>query len=279
MALGKESRDKWWIVVMIANFGIEFLHQGYLKSVGVLLPSIVFYFDLSYSTMGFILSLEYCTYTLAAPIWRILSNRINPRFLATVGGTGTGLAIVATYFCDSPSTFAVMFFLSGFFGAAVFQVAFVTLQQHCKEKFGAANAFAMMGTLLGGMLVPLLTARLHQAYGLKGALLFLGGLFLHHIPIGLVLKAPRGEEWKRVPVLHYSDTDHVGSCEMALEDRNRAKSPPTEAQVGSSSRLVATCIRIARTLSDILDLGILWEERIFTFTLLPVKMILECICQ
>ncbi|XP_071501300.1 monocarboxylate transporter 11-like [Diadema antillarum] len=176
MALGKESRDKWWIVVMIANFGIEFLHQGYLKSVGVLLPSIVLYFDLSYSTMGFILSLEYCTYSLAAPIWRILSKRINPRFLATVGGTGTGLAIVATYFCDSPSAFAVMFFLSGFFGAAVFQVAFVTLQQHCKEKFGAANAFAMMGTLLGGMLVPLLTAGLHQAYGLKGALLFLGAV-------------------------------------------------------------------------------------------------------
>ncbi|XP_071510393.1 gamma-aminobutyric acid type B receptor subunit 2-like [Diadema antillarum] len=66
----RELAGKWWILVVAANFAVETLQQGFLKSMGVLLPSLVDYFDTDYATMGTIVSVEFCTSYIGSECFR-----------------------------------------------------------------------------------------------------------------------------------------------------------------------------------------------------------------
>ena len=68
--------------------------------------------------------------------------------------------------------------------------AMVRLHQHFRDKFPFACSLVFIGPLTGSLLGPLLTKALLENYGLKGALLCLGGISLSMLPIAMVLKAP-----------------------------------------------------------------------------------------
>ncbi|XP_071479506.1 monocarboxylate transporter 12-like [Diadema antillarum] len=65
------------------------------------------------------------------------------------------------------------------------------LHRHYGVQFPFACSVAFVGSLVGILVMPIMTEFLLEAFSLKGALLIMGGLNLNMFPIGLVLKLPK----------------------------------------------------------------------------------------
>ncbi|XP_056006178.1 monocarboxylate transporter 14-like isoform X2 [Ostrea edulis] len=60
--------------------------------------------------------------------------------------------------------------------------------KYFEKRRGMANGIANVGGSLGGLALPLLLTFLFNEYGLEGTLILSGGIFLHFLPIGLLMQ-------------------------------------------------------------------------------------------
>ncbi|XP_071490433.1 monocarboxylate transporter 2-like [Diadema antillarum] len=277
---GATPKEGWRYVVLLAKFGNHLLQQGVMKSLGVLIPSLVVQLDSTYSTVGLLLSLQLTMYYMACPLAHILIQKYDVRLVSTLGGIGTALPIICASFTRLTPVLGIFFFLSGACSSALGQASTVLMHQHFGEQFGSANSISFLGSIAGGMLVPFVGAKLLEAYGLFGALLCLGGLFLNCIPIGASLRPPRSmsqvgksgktkePETQELMDRHEDKRDSIDaeSCQTYLERDGKA---------GATDR--RTCWMILDRAVDMLGLKLLLKEPYFALFFLPCQVLFDVV--
>ncbi|XP_071509866.1 monocarboxylate transporter 3-like, partial [Diadema antillarum] len=273
----RELAGKWWMLVVAANFAVEILQQGFLKSMGVLLPSLVDYFDTDYATMGTIVSVEFCTSYIGTPLWLFLSKKFNPRILATLGGLATGLSVICASFVQTTFMLGLCFFLTGLFASAVIQRGSIALREYCGKKFASMKTFTLMGSFVGGMCMPMLTAKIYQMWGLRTSILLFGGLLLHFVPIGLIYKTPTPQRMhgtKQMTDLRKHETTQCRSTSKV----DAIETAPCLQDTESLDAAVSprkTFLRMVGFISQALDVPALCEERLVSALLLPSKFLAD----
>ncbi|XP_011681238.2 monocarboxylate transporter 4-like [Strongylocentrotus purpuratus] len=286
---GGTSSESWRYVVGVSKFGVNFLIQGLLKAFGVLVPALVNKLETNYGTIGFMLALQLTVFFMACPLVRILAKRINPRALCIVGSVGSSAAIIASAFVDSPVWFGFALFMTGLFSSPINQISFEVLHQYFGEQFGFVNSICLLGVLCGGMVFPVLTSKLHDAYGLEGALLCLAAIFLHCSPIAATLRPQRSSTngFYRLPACEEGDIGRVIELpEGASSEENNPTLQPDDYETAEQSNSSAVSQneedsakskldRVVDFLSVILNIPMLAQEKAFCFFFLPCKYILQ----
>ena len=67
----------------------------------------------------------------------------------------------------------------------------VSLNDYCAKSFIFSNTLTIFGSTCGAFLVPVIVERSLEAYGYTGAFLILGGICLHTIVCGAVVRPPK----------------------------------------------------------------------------------------
>ncbi|XP_071490432.1 monocarboxylate transporter 3-like [Diadema antillarum] len=265
---GSVPREGWRYVVLLAKFGNHLLQLGVMKSLGVLIPSLVVQLDSTYSTVGLLLSLHQTMYYMACPLAQMLISRYDVRCVSILGGLGTALPIISASFTKATTLLGVFFFMSGVSSSLLGQASTVLMRKHFGEHFGTANFISMMGSLVGGMLVPLLGAKLLDAFGLFGAFLRLGGLFLNCVPIGASLRPPRKTRVTRQPETHALSDYHDENCDTL--DGNSRRHFATNKEKGSPAKR-------SFWMTLLLGLKLFRKEQYFTLFFLPCQMLCDIV--
>lgn len=69
--------------------------------------------------------------------------------------------------------------------------ALLLLHEYYQDDFPFVSCISVLGVPVGAAILPPITEKFLEYYGLSGALLILGALVLNMLPIGLVLKVPK----------------------------------------------------------------------------------------
>eukprot|EP00057_Strongylocentrotus_purpuratus_P021571 XP_011676045.1 PREDICTED: monocarboxylate transporter 3-like [Strongylocentrotus purpuratus] len=186
-----EGLDRWRYAVAFAKFIIHVLYSGVPTSLSVLLPSLAYQLDLDHTTVGFLITLEVGMFFFACPISNYLFQKFNPRLVATLGGFLAAISLMAAFFSQTAVSLGCSFFFTGFFSSPLRQLSSITLEQHFGDKYGFAETVTHVGSQLGSFLLPYFTVMCLNAYGTRGALLFLSALMFHCVPMGATMRPPR----------------------------------------------------------------------------------------
>ncbi|XP_072163252.1 uncharacterized protein [Diadema setosum] len=150
-----------------------------------------------------------------------------------------------------------------------------------------------MGSFVGGMCMPMLTAKIYQTWGLRTSILLFGGLLLHFVPIGLIFKTPAPKrthgtkqmtDSRKHETIECDNADKVEFLETApcLQDAE-SKDAPVEVERTPSAALQENrtvspynvLLRIFGFISQALDVPALREERLVSALLLPSKFLAD----
>ncbi|XP_041457536.1 monocarboxylate transporter 2-like [Lytechinus variegatus] len=205
------------------------------------------------------------------PLAQLLLRKFDVRKTATLGGLGTGLCIICVAFSKSVSALGIFFFLAGVCSSTICQASFVSLRHYFGDHFGTANSISYLGSLIGGMTVPFLTNQLHQAYGLQGTLLCLGGLFLNSVPIGAIFKLPDSQSPPTPDQCGLRNGQDVDEDEED-EDNGRSKNDSSD-----KTSFLLCCTNLLRHLSIAFDIKALRREPSFAIFFLPCQIILDIV--
>ncbi|XP_041475924.1 uncharacterized protein LOC121424339 [Lytechinus variegatus] len=192
--------------------------------------------------------------------------------------------MMGAFFSQSAMTLGISFFFTGLFSSPLRQSSTVMLREHFGEKYGMAITFSQMGGQIGGVILPYISAQCLDAYGMRGALLCLSGIFFYHAAIGATFRAPRSPIVKEKKDIEGSTLLQGQEDETYLRENNLRESLSTyensrdecgilkdvEPRKSNSTRNL-----IVDFLSWILPVDFLREERVFIFLLIPCHILNE----
>ncbi|XP_798226.2 monocarboxylate transporter 9 isoform X1 [Strongylocentrotus purpuratus] len=179
-------------IILAARFTFFCMEIGLAKSFGVLVPELEEQLQTSNAIIGLITSLSLATMYLGSPIAKILIHQLpRPRMLTTLSGLAGGCALIATAFTRNLVFLGLLFMFVGLCCSVVNLQALVLLHDYYQEEFPFASCISVLGIPFGAVVLPPITEKLLEQYGLSGTLMVVGALVLNMIPIGLVLKVPR----------------------------------------------------------------------------------------
>lgn len=92
----------------------------------------------------------------------------------------------------------------------------ITLQTYFEHNRPLANGIGMIGYNLGGILGVALCEHLIWTYGWRGALLIMGGLALHRVPLTLTFRSPKYRK-KQEPSPNDTSENAGGHCRRIVE--------------------------------------------------------------
>ncbi|XP_072172650.1 monocarboxylate transporter 7-like [Diadema setosum] len=179
----------WPCIVLAAAFVHRFLTYGIVKSMGILVPSLADQLSASYTTIGFLFSLEHTLCTMLCPFANLLLRKnVSPRVLTISCGLVTGLSFILLAFVQQLWLIGMLLIIAGSCTAPFFQVASIAMKQHFGVRYGSVNAITQLGSVAGGVALPYITSILFQSYGLAGTFLCMGAILLNRCPVGAALK-------------------------------------------------------------------------------------------
>ncbi|XP_041454570.1 monocarboxylate transporter 9-like [Lytechinus variegatus] len=185
-------------IILAARFSFFCMEIGLAKSFGVLIPELEEQLQTSNAIIGLITSLSLATMYLGSPISKMLIHRCaRPRILTTLSGFAAGCALIGTAFTRNLILMSILFMVVGLCCSVVNLQALVLLHEYYQEEFPFASCISVLGIPFGAVVLPPVTEKLLEQYGLSGTLLVVGALVLNMLPIGLVLKDPRNSP--RIP--------------------------------------------------------------------------------
>ncbi|XP_041457452.1 monocarboxylate transporter 1-like [Lytechinus variegatus] len=282
--------DRWRYIIVLAKFMVHFLHPGLVKSLSVLVPSLVIQLDMEYSTAFIFVTLETVIYHLACPISHLLGKRFGCRLVSIIGGFLATISLLAGTFSRGASFLGCSFFFTGLFASPLRQTSCETLHQHFREHYGMATTITQLGSQLGSFLLPYLTVLCLDAYGPRGSLLFLSAMIFHCVPIGATMRPPRCQK-DRIEINDSKQTDHVERELEPLRTGDAVKCCKFSGKEESASGLMdsksdlhteneekrnvqhSNVNVVRKTLHDTVDF--VKAERVFTFILLPCQALFD----
>ncbi|XP_061171314.1 monocarboxylate transporter 4-like [Saccostrea echinata] len=185
------SVDKGWAWVVL--FGC---FMGYLIIIGMLKSFGLFFveYQRKYSATSSVISMILSVQTIIASAVSIIIMGIGTRYIGErpliIGTAFFGLAssVGNAYAAQASVLFFTQSTLFALTVASAFAPSTLILSKYFEKRRGMANAIANVGGSIGGLTFPPLYAYLFKEYGLQGTLIIAGGIFLHFIPIGMLMR-------------------------------------------------------------------------------------------
>ncbi|XP_041474680.1 monocarboxylate transporter 7-like [Lytechinus variegatus] len=284
MAEGSETTDKWRYVILLGKFVIHLIFPGMTKALSVLVPAMVFQLEVDYTTVGFLVSMQYGVVYVACPLSNYLTAKFGHRCVSSIGGFLSGVSMIGAFFSQSAMTLGISFFFTGLFSSPLRQSSTVMLREYFGEKCGAAITFTQMGGHIGGVILPYIAALCLDAYGMRGTMLCLSGILFYHAAIGTTFRAPRSPKVKEKKDIEGStllqgeeDETYLRENNLRPDGENLNSSDecgiPKDAEPQKSSP--TRSLMVMEFFSWILHLEFLREERVFVFLFIPCHTLNE----
>ncbi|XP_041484698.1 monocarboxylate transporter 12-like [Lytechinus variegatus] len=187
----EDSTDPWKYAILFSKFLLFFIDGGITKSFGVLLPDVVARYNSDFKTVALVLGLPSTIMFFTAPITIFLMKIMTLTTMATIGGLLSALPIICAPWAPSVYILGMMLAVTGFGMALTFFPLLVSMNRFFCKSFIFANTLTLFGTTCGAFLVPVIIERSLEAYGYAGGFLILGGIALHAVVCGALVRAPR----------------------------------------------------------------------------------------
>ncbi|XP_072030311.1 monocarboxylate transporter 13-like [Amphiura filiformis] len=191
--LGQHHKDSRlaWVVAFGAHL-CKLLHDGLLKSFGVMLPSLSSEFNTSNWVVGLSISLMIVVGGLFAVIANPFLKRFQPRLLLIVFAILIFIGFILCAFSSSWTTFSIaLIVVIGIPLRLSWYLMLTSLADYFEKHYTVANSIAYLGSSVALVIFAPLTQYLLNTYGLKGTLLVLGSISLHVSICGAVLKSSK----------------------------------------------------------------------------------------
>nr|XP_054757430.1 uncharacterized protein LOC129263550 [Lytechinus pictus] len=111
--------------------------------------------------------------------------------MAVTGAITSSLGIIISGYLTSVFALGFCLSITGLGISMVYITVKVLLNDHFPENFVLVNTIGHLGSTVGALVVPFIVERALRAYGFSGAMLILGGISMHTIPISVYLKQTR----------------------------------------------------------------------------------------
>lgn len=183
----------WGWVVVFASFMVNLIADGVTFSFGVIYIEFLKYFDEGKAMTSLIGSLFMAIPLLSGPIASFLTDRYGCRKVTIVGSILASAGFIMSSFVNSTGMLCLTFGIFAGFGLSLCYVAAVVIVAYYFEKRRSfATGLSVCGSGIGTFIFAPLTQYLVEAYGWRGTLLIIGGIFLNMTVCGLLM---RDLEW------------------------------------------------------------------------------------
>ncbi|XP_030836619.1 monocarboxylate transporter 9 [Strongylocentrotus purpuratus] len=171
-------------IILAARFSFYSMEIGLAKSFGVLVPELEEQLQASNAIIGLITSLSLATMCLASPMAKMLLHRCpRPRILTSVVGLMAGCSLIALSFTRNLFIMGPLFICLGLCCSVINLQALVLLHEYYQEDFPFVSCISVLGVPIGAAILPPITEKFLEYYGLSGALLILGAMVLNMLPL------------------------------------------------------------------------------------------------
>ncbi|XP_041461408.1 monocarboxylate transporter 1-like isoform X2 [Lytechinus variegatus] len=145
MAESSETTEKWRYVIALGKFVVHMIYPGMTKAISVLVPAMVFQFQMNYTTVGFLVPMQLGLFYIACPLSNYLATKFGHRCVSSIGGFLSGVSMMGAFFCQSALSLGCSFFFTGFgiYGSTSSLYAYLAMKVK-KENFPLAMATSFM---------------------------------------------------------------------------------------------------------------------------------------
>ncbi|XP_033638148.1 monocarboxylate transporter 12-like [Asterias rubens] len=186
-------RGSWFAVICLLVSGL--MWTGILKGLGIMLPTFTEQFTTEKWLIGWLIVIVsgsvYLTGIFAAPFESIFGTRA----VIVASGFMVGGSVIAASFATSVVQLTVILALGFGPGISFAIILSKSMIGRCfKTNYATANGIGQTGSPLGLILMAPLVQLLLDTYGWRGAMLLLGGISLHLVVCGALLRQPSTEK-------------------------------------------------------------------------------------
>ncbi|KYO26265.1 monocarboxylate transporter 13 isoform A [Alligator mississippiensis] len=179
----------WGWAVVLAGFVQAALVFGVLRSFGVFFVAFVVHFGEPAGAVSWVPAIAVAVQQFASPVGSILSAWLGPRPIVMAGGILASLGLILASFATSLiQLYLTIGLLTGLGWALVFTPTMATVARYFRRRRTFATSLALSGAGLSAFAFSPLFQLLAEAYGWRGALLLVGGLSLHLVACGALLR-------------------------------------------------------------------------------------------
>ncbi|KAJ3585745.1 hypothetical protein NHX12_014464 [Muraenolepis orangiensis] len=188
-AVAQDTARGW--VMVVAMFACTTLVFGLIRSLGVFFVEFVQYFEESAQAISWITSIGVAVQQLCSPLGTALCNAYDAQRVVMAGGLLAGLGLILASQAQSlHHLYLTMGLISGLGWALVFTPMLATVMAHFTRRRTLALGVGFSGVGLSSLVFSPLFQYLVEAFGWRGALLLLGGLSLHIVACGALIRPP-----------------------------------------------------------------------------------------
>ncbi|XP_038066198.1 monocarboxylate transporter 13-like [Patiria miniata] len=188
-----ETEPPYGWVVVASSHVVFILWTGFVKTIGVLLPSLMDFYHTDALALGWITASFCATNNIAAVFGSVLSILIGGRQVVILGGLMATSGLLLASISSSLYQFALaLIFLTGSGFGMVMCVCKVHLGLYFNERLAFASSIVTMGVPVGLIIFPAFAELLRITYGIRGTLLILSALTMHLVACGALLRPSFG---------------------------------------------------------------------------------------
>ncbi|XP_078586111.1 monocarboxylate transporter 2-like [Branchiostoma floridae x Branchiostoma japonicum] len=179
----------WGWMVVVGGFIVSGCTAGIVRSLGVFFLTFSQQFDASSAETAWITSILMCFTFLLAPVGTALACTIGFRPTIMLGGVLSAAGYIISGFATRMfHLYLGIGCLTGLGYAITFSTAMAIVGQYFTKRRAMANSLAMLGSSVTSMSFPPLFQYLMDEFGWKGALLIIGGIMLHMVVAGALIR-------------------------------------------------------------------------------------------
>ncbi|KAL4225285.1 hypothetical protein ACF0H5_015973 [Mactra antiquata] len=185
------DRGYAWII-LAASWWNMLIVNGTYKSLGILFIEIQRKYNSNSSVTSLIVSCLNGTYSVTGLIVQLVVLRhLSSRQCIIIGGLLISTSFILASFAPNVETIIVLIgCIQGIGVGFVFLPTTTNLSQYFKKYRSVANCISIMGGSGGGLLFSYLIPSLVETFSFSGAMMIIGGLQLHMVIFGLLLRPP-----------------------------------------------------------------------------------------
>ncbi|XP_071803118.1 monocarboxylate transporter 12-like [Asterias amurensis] len=237
------QRHLGWFAVMCLLLD-WMLWVGVIKGLGFMLPTFKEQFEVQTWLIGWMVAIVVGVINFAGIFAGPLSSLIGTRAVVMMSGLMAGCSLILSSFASGlpQITFLLAFGLGPGISCANI-LCRVTIAQCFESNYGTANGIAQAGSPLGLIVVAPLVQLFLDIYGWRGAFLLLGGITLHLVVCGALLRQPSIKKHNQESYRPVSSSEH-GTC--TEHEKPPAKNTLKETVLAVKSRFgFSICFRLS----------------------------------
>ncbi|XP_064615631.1 monocarboxylate transporter 5-like [Liolophura sinensis] len=177
----------WLVAIGMAMF--YFTIGGFFRSFGVVFSAVLEQFDQTASLTSLVPGVRSVCLIVIGPAATILSQRLTERVVIMAGAITVTAGFVLSYFATSLQFLIFSIgMMPGMGTSLIVGPSNVMMGRYFNRRRARAITVTSSVGCLGQIVVPLIMVHLIETYSVQGALLIFGGIILHTLLTGLIMK-------------------------------------------------------------------------------------------